>query len=47
MGWPLAALVSLPLFLHLGQNTLSLASVAPKVINQNHVLAVSFGHGLD
>ena len=43
----LAALISLPLLLHLRQNPFPVASVAPEVVNQNHVLAVGFGHELD
>src|ERR1035441_1450398 len=47
MGWHLAALVSRPLVLHLRQDPLPVVPVAPEVVNQNHVLAVSFGHELN
>jgi hypothetical protein len=47
MDWPLAALVSVPLLLHLRQHLLPVATVTPEVVNQNHVLAVGFSHELD
>jgi hypothetical protein len=47
MGWPLAVLVSLPLLLHLRQHPLPVATVAPEVVHEDHVLAVSFGHVVD
>jgi len=47
MDWPLAALVSRPLLLHLRQHPLPVATVAPEVVHEDHVLAVGFGHELD
>ena len=41
----LAALISRPLLLHLRQHPLPVASVAPEVVHEDHVLAVNFGHG--
>lgn len=47
MNRPIAPLVSLPLFAHVRQKPLSMATVASKVINENLVLGVSLGHGLN